>query len=209
MGPIWSMSSPLPCGTPSTTSTRTTSPSSFKARFTAQLAPTLPPPTTVIFLRIRRHCNIQEAMNLCLEAVQAARFARLALDCVTREYPNKIAHVLHSDADARPPRLLTPAFYGCYDWHSAVHGHWLLARVARLFPNEPFAAEARAALARNITPVNIDAEVLHMRGEDRAAFERPYGLAWLLTLAAELRLGDPRLAESLAPLEALASEHLA
>src|SRR6266853_6610874 len=155
MGPIWSMSNPLPCGTPSTTSTRTTSPSSFDARFTAQLAPTLPPPTTVIFLRIRRHCNIQETMNRHMEATQAARFARLALDCVIREYPNKIAHVLHADADARPPRLLTPAFYGCYDWHSAVHGHWLLARVARLFPGESFAVEARRALERNITDVNI------------------------------------------------------
>src|SRR5262249_3759008 len=134
------MSSPLPCGTPSTTSTRTTSPNSFDARFTAQLAPTLPPPTTVIFWRISRHCNIQESMNPRLNPPLAARFARLALDCVTREYPNKLAHVLHSDADAQPPRVLTPAFYGCYDWHSAVHGHWLLARVAHLFPEENFSA---------------------------------------------------------------------
>ncbi len=59
----------------------------------------------------------------------AERFARLALDCVHKEYPNKIAHVLSSDRDVRPPRELTPAFFGCYDWHSAVHGHWLLARL--------------------------------------------------------------------------------
>jgi hypothetical protein len=64
----------------------------------------------------------------------AGRFARLALDCVHREYPNKIAHVLSSDGDVRPPRELTPAFFGCYDWHSSVHGHWLLARAARLLP---------------------------------------------------------------------------
>jgi hypothetical protein len=148
-------------------------------------------------------------MNLHLEAAQAARFARLALDCLTREYPNKIAHVLHSDADARPPRLLTPAFHGCYDWHSAVHGHWLLARVARLFPGEPFAAEARAAISRNITTANIQAEVLYMSGADRGSFERPYGLAWLLALAEELRLLDWQLAATLAPLEAVAVEHLA
>ena len=71
---------------------------------------------------------------MMLDEPTAARFARLALDCVDREYPNKIAHTLRSDADARPPRELTPAFYGCYDWHSAVHGHWMLARMARLFP---------------------------------------------------------------------------
>src|SRR5881394_824955 len=103
-------------------------------------------------------------MNLHLKASQAARFARLALNCVAREYPNKIAHVLHSDADARPPRLLTPAFYGCYDWHSAVHAHWLLARVARLFPERRFAAEARTALSRNITAANIQSEALYMNG---------------------------------------------
>jgi hypothetical protein len=117
----------------------------------------------------------------------AARFARLALNCVSREYPNKIAHTMQSDADAQPPRVLTPAFYGCYDWHSAVHGHWLLARLSRLFPDAEFAAEARAALARNITEENIAAELRYFNDEGRAAFERPYGLAWLLTLASELQ----------------------
>jgi DUF2891 family protein len=76
----------------------------------------------------------------------AARFAQLALDCVHREYPNKIAHTLASDADALPPRVLTPAFYGCFDWHSAVHGHWMLARLARVFPESAFCGccESRA-----------------------------------------------------------------
>jgi hypothetical protein len=113
--------------------------------------------------------------------------ARLALDCVGREYPNKIAHTLQSDADVKAPRILTPAFYGCYDWHSAVHGHWLLARLSRLFPDAEFAAEARAAIARNITAENVAGEVRYLNDVGRAAFERPYGLAWLLTLAAELR----------------------
>lgn len=117
----------------------------------------------------------------------AGRFARLALNCVTREYPNKIAHTMQSDKDVLPPRILTPAFYGCYDWHSAVHGHWLLARLSRMFPDADFAAEARAALSRNVTKENIAAEVRYFQDEGRAAFERPYGLAWLLTLAAELR----------------------
>jgi Protein of unknown function (DUF2891) len=126
-------------------------------------------------------------MDYRLDLVTAERFARMALDCVSREYPNKIAHTLRSDADVRPPRILTPAFYGCYDWHSAVHGHWLLARLSRLFPEAGFAGEARAAIARNITEENVAGEVRYLMDEGRAAFERPYGLAWLLTLAAELR----------------------
>ena len=86
-----------------------------------------------------------------IDPALAERFARLALACVHQEYPNKIAHVMGSDADARPPRELTPAFYGCYDWHSSVHGHWLLARLARLQPEAPFAADARRALGRSLT----------------------------------------------------------
>ena len=86
--------------------------------------------------------------NSDFDQAQAARFAALALDCVHKPYPNKIAHSLNSDADVKPPRELTPAFYGCYDWHSSVHGHWLLVRLARLFPQAPFAADARRAVAQ-------------------------------------------------------------
>jgi len=121
---------------------------------------------------------------------QAARFARMALDCVHKEYPNKIAHSLNSDADVKPPRALTPAFYGCYDWHSAVHGHWLLIRLIRLFPHSPFVAEARRELGRSLTPANIEQEVKYLNAEGRGSFERPYGLAWLLQLAAELKEMD-------------------
>src|SRR5690242_3716449 len=92
------------------------------------------------------------------DAQAAERFANLALACVHKEYPNKIAHNLNSDADVAPPRKLTPAFYGCYDWHSSVHGHWLLARLARTFPAAPFAVPAMAALKQSITPENIAAE---------------------------------------------------
>src|SRR5690349_17224078 len=93
------------------------------------------------------------------DAKAAQRFADLALACVHKEYPNKIAHNLNSDADVAPPRKLTPAFYGCYDWHSSVHGHWLLARLARTFPDALFAAPAMAALKQSITSENITAEV--------------------------------------------------
>ncbi|HLJ50143.1 MAG TPA: DUF2891 domain-containing protein [Bryobacteraceae bacterium] len=126
------------------------------------------------------------AMPASLKTDSAERFANLALACVHREYPNKIAHVLNSDADVKPPRQLTPAFYGCYDWHSSVHGHWLLARLAATFPDEPFAARAKAALAQSLTPPNLRREADYINGEGRSSFERPYGLAWLLQLAAEL-----------------------
>src|SRR5579872_892173 len=86
------------------------------------------------------------------DQTQATRFARLALDCVHKEYPNKIAHSLNSDADVKPPRQLTPAFYGCFDWHSSVHGHWLLVRLIRLFPQAPFVNEERHALSQSLTP---------------------------------------------------------
>ena len=155
------------------------------------------------------------AVAPALDAATAGRFAALALACVHREYPNKIGHVLSGDGDVAPPRALTPAFYGCYDWHSSVHGHWLLARVARLFPEAAFAAPARAALSVSLTGPNVAAEVRYLEGAGRVSFERPYGLAWLLQLAAELRewaaAGSPgaaeagAAAEALTPLEALAA----
>ncbi len=147
-----------------------------------------------------------------LDEDTAGRFAALALDCVHREYPNKIAHVLDSDADVAPPRELTPAFYGCFDWHSSVHGHWLLARLSRLQPEADFAVPARAALARSLTTANIEAEVAYLRAPGRASFERPYGLAWLLQLAAELHeWGEPAtvLSANLAPLEEAAAAQIA
>ncbi|HBL30810.1 MAG TPA: DUF2891 domain-containing protein, partial [Acidobacteria bacterium] len=147
-----------------------------------------------------------------LDAAAADRLARLALACVHKEYPNKIAHVLSGDADVKPPRELTPAFYGCFDWHSAVHGHWLLARLARRFPEAPFADAARAALDRSLTPENLAAEVRYLQGEGRATFERPYGLAWLLQLAAELHEWDApqarRWSAALAPLAQAAAERI-
>jgi len=124
------------------------------------------------------------------DVAAAERFAKLALDCVGKQYPNKISHVLNSDADVAPPRKLTPAFYGCYDWHSSVHGHWLLVRLVRTFPDASFAKPARDALRASLTSENLKKEAAYVRGEGRASFERPYGLAWLLQLCAELREWD-------------------
>jgi len=157
------------------------------------------------------------ASGLTFDAA-AQRFASLALACVHKEYPNKISHSLLSDADVAPPRKLTPAFYGCYDWHSSVHGHWLLVRLLRTFPDAPFAAAAQSALEQSLTSANIAQEAAYLNAEGRASFERPYGLAWLLQLGQELReweksgtSKDPlaaKLSANLRPLEQAAAGRL-
>jgi Protein of unknown function (DUF2891) len=146
------------------------------------------------------------------DAKTAERFAELALACVHKEYPNKISHVLNSDADVAPPRKLTPAFCGCYDWHSSVHGHWLLVRLLRTFPDALFANDARKALGQSLTAENLKQEAAYIREKGRQSFERPYGLSWLLTLCLELReWDDPQAREwsaNLKPLEDAAVERL-
>jgi len=133
------------------------------------------------------------------------RFARLALTCVHKEYPNKISHVMNTAEDAQTPAELTPAFYGCFDWHSSVHGHWLLVRILKTDPASPMKPAIIAALDRSFTDANIAAELAYLDGEGRKGFERPYGTAWLLQLVAELdESDDPKLKtwrETLRPLE--------
>jgi hypothetical protein len=142
-----------------------------------------------------------------MDPAAAARFAGLALKCLHDEYPNHISLGMDRDADARPPRELTPAFYGCFDWHSDVHGHWLLVRLLRLAPGAPFAAQARAELARSFTAQNVSGELAFLRHPGRASFERPYGLAWLLQLAAELReWNDPQAKQWSSTLQPLETE---
>jgi DUF2891 family protein len=147
-----------------------------------------------------------------LDAAVATRLADLILAAIHREYPSHVTHLLASDEDARPPRELTPAFFGSFDWHSAVHGHWALARLARMLPEEPFAIRARAGLERSLTSANVVREVAYMSAPGRAGFERPYGLAWLLQLCAELREWNDEAAArwqvALEPLEGLCAEHL-
>lgn len=113
-------------------------------------------------------------------------FARTALSCINKQYPNKISHVMSSAADVAEPVVLTPVFYGCFDWHSAVHGHWLLTRLwgEGLVPDMD--AEIETALDGNFTEEKIAGEVVYFQSEGRASFERPYGLAWFLRLTAEL-----------------------
>lgn len=138
-------------------------------------------------------------------------FARLALAGIHREYPNKIAHVLHSADDALPPHRLTPVFYGCFDWHSAVHAHWTLVRAWPTLDGSTRDA-ATAALDQSFTRERVDGELSYLAHPDRRAFELPYGMAWLVLLDAELTDSPaPRAAtwqSALEPLAQLAHERL-
>src|SRR4026209_1765612 len=117
---------------------------------------------------------------------QASHFATLALKCVSREFPNKPEHVINNASEVKSPKALHPAFYGCYDWHSSVHGHWMLIRLLKSFPNLPEASQIRNALGANLTAENILAEVAYLKQPNRQSFERTYGWAWALKLAEEL-----------------------
>jgi hypothetical protein len=147
-----------------------------------------------------------------MDTATVERFAALALECVHQEYPNKIAHVLQSDEDVAPPRELTPAFYGCFDWHSSVHGHWLLTRLSKLYPDTDFTAAAKAGLGRSLSKEKLAGDAAYLAGEGRASYERPYGLAWLLCLAEELHTWDDesaqRWSKNLEPLEDEAANRL-
>ena len=129
-----------------------------------------------------------------------------------KEYPNKISHTLQSDEDVRPPRDLYPSFYGCYDWHSSVHGHWLLTRLARLYPENDLSTESIVKLNKSLTAENLIEETNYIKGKGRAAFERPYGIAWLLQLAAELEEWNNESAnlwrENIKPLEEILSQRI-
>ncbi len=123
---------------------------------------------------------------LGLDQEKAGSFARQALACISREYPNALGHVLNSEGDIRSPRALHPAFYGCFDWHSSVHSHWMLVRLLRLFPGLPEEKSIREALNANLTAANLQTEADYFTHPNRQSFERMYGWAWLLKLTEEL-----------------------
>lgn len=140
-------------------------------------------------------------MTHALDAATASRFAAAALGHVTREYPNKMDHVLAGPGDVQGPRALHPVFFGSFDWHSCVHGWWTLFTLLRLYPDMPEAARIEALADELFTPGNVAAETAYLERPESRGFERPYGWTWLLMLAAELdrHEGGAR-ARTLAPL---------
>jgi len=157
---------------------------------------------TILFLTITNRAQMTTSQPLSEK--QASHFAGLALKCVSREFPNKPEHVINNDSEVKGPKVLHPAFYGCYDWHSSVHGHWMLIRLLKTFPSLPESKQIREALNANLTAENIQQEVAYMKQPNRQSFERTYGWAWALKLAEELHSwNDPdgkRWAENLQPL---------
>ncbi|WP_242204194.1 DUF2891 domain-containing protein [Aestuariivivens insulae] len=132
--------------------------------------------------------EIAERPELNLE--QANRLAELPLHCINTEYPNKLSQTIGSDTDLLPPRTLHPAFHGCFDWHSAVHGHWSLVSLLKQFPNIDNADAIKQRLLNNISKENIEAEVAYFHGKHNKSYERTYGWAWLLKLAETLHTWD-------------------
>lgn len=141
---------------------------------------------------------------------QANQLIDLPMACVVQEYPNKLGQTLESDADLASPTTLHPAFYGCFDWHSAVHGHWSMVRLLKEFPNLDRASEVREVLTSNMSAENIQREVAYFEAAYEKSYERTYGWAWLLKLQEELHTWDDPMAreleENLAPLSDLLVE---
>jgi hypothetical protein len=133
--------------------------------------------------------------RLTLTPALASTFANLALAHLTREYPNRLTHTLAGPHDARTPRALHPIFYGSYDWHSCVHGYWLVLHLLERFPHLPEAARIVAVVDAHVTEANVAGELAYVELPHNRGFERPYGWAWLLALGAQLeRLSLPQAA---------------
>ena len=145
-----------------------------------------------------------------LDLAQANRLAALPLKCMQLEYPNKLNQTLRDSAALAPPQALHPAFYGCFDWHSSVHGHWMLVRLLKEFPQLSHRQEIQENLLKNISKENIQVEIRYFNRQEEKSFERTYGWAWLLKLAEELITWDDpigrQLSENLQPLADLIVE---
>jgi len=131
---------------------------------------------------------IPELPPLTVES--ASNFAQLTLKCVQKKYPNQPGLILNAPEDVLAPEKAHPSFYGCYDWHSSVHGHWMLARLLRLFPSLPEAPQIKKALNENLSAKNLEVEAAYFKRPGAQAFERTYGWAWTLKLAEELNMSS-------------------
>ncbi|WP_289029175.1 DUF2891 domain-containing protein [uncultured Paraglaciecola sp.] len=158
-----------------------------------------------VFYCVNAFSNTTTIPNQPSETQVMNRFAELALECVHKEYPNIVKHMMTGDEHVKTPKQLYPAFYGCFDWHSSVHGHWLLTRIASQYPESVHYQDILDSLEQSFTTVNITAELDYFnRPNTGTSFERPYGLAWFLQLTSELRHWDnPKAKEWLAILRPL------
>ncbi|MDB4582568.1 DUF2891 domain-containing protein [Draconibacterium sp.] len=166
-----------------------------------------------IFLLLGVYPLAAQTSKLEFDKKKAEYLYHFAYECIDQEYPNKLNQVLGNDSYLSPPRVLHPAFYGCFDWHSSVHGHWTLVTILSEFPNFEYHDEIIAKLKKNITKENIAAEIKYFDDEHNKNYERTYGWAWLLKLDEALREWDApeakELQQNLAPLSRLISTKFA
>ena len=169
------------------------------------------PLSFIVLARVFVSCNSSEGKTVLLNNVgeviivntpvlnieEANRLAQLPLHCMNTEYPNKLNQTIGGASDLKTPKELHPAFYGCFDWHSAVHGHWSLVSLLKQFPEIENKAHIEQKLLQNISKENIEQEILYFEGKHNKSFERTYGWAWLLKLAEELDTWDSDLARRL------------
>ncbi len=145
----------------------------------------------------KQEVNLREKISVpSLNLKQANKLAKLPIACINVEYPNKLGQVIGSDKDLKSPKELHPAFYGCFDWHSSVHGHWSLVSLLKQFPNIDNAESIKKQLLANISKENIKKEIEYFKGHNKS-FERTYGWAWLLKLAEELHTWNNPVAKEL------------
>jgi len=156
--------------------------------------------------------NVKHAEHITLSLEQANKLAALPMECVQKEYPNRLGQTLGSKEDLHEPKKLHPAFYGCFDWHSAVHAHWSVVRLLKTHPNLAEADQLRRMLKENMSAENIAREMAYFDDKNNRNFERTYGWGWLLKLAEELHTwNDPlarELEENLSPLAQLLAKKL-
>jgi len=169
----------------------------------------------MLILTFNLPCSGQDLPSIGTEftMMEASELSRPALHCLQQPYPYKPGHVLVNDGDAVPPRLQHPAFYGCFDWHSSVHGHWTLVKLLKAFPDLPEGEEIREKLSQNLTEENLETETAFFYSEGNKTFERTYGWAWLLKLTLELDAWDDpmgsELSQNLKPLaDSLVSKYM-
>lgn len=132
-----------------------------------------------------------------LNIEQANRLLQLPIHCVNTEYPNKLNQTIGGDEDLKSPKELHPTFYGCFDWHSSVHGHWSLVSLLKKFPNLKDASKTKEILLTSISKENIEKEVAYFNKKYNKSYERTYGWAWLLKLAEELHTWNDPIAKEL------------
>ncbi|MDO5988852.1 DUF2891 domain-containing protein [Flavivirga amylovorans] len=151
-----------------------------------------------LILAVNKASNNTEIKDVPKLNLKAAKIlSELPLHCMNTEYPNKLSQTLGGDEDLKPPSVLHPAFYGCFDWHSAVHGHWSLVSLLKSFPEIDITGKIKQKLLYNITKENIEIEVAYFLGKHNKSYERTYGWAWLLKLAEELHTWNEPIARKL------------